>query len=300
MKKKKLEFFVWKNQIIWVLLSVLMLMVITLVAHHFNLSSRLRVKQCHQINEAVSSGASAGESIMITIDRADYLGFDYYVDSERQGRYYYCSSDGMFAILLLNSSEDVLLNYTIKGRVISDKASRDAVINSLSSDMAVSKEQLGLMVYPYILSEIDFPRVFFNLLMLVWCLVLLLTVLTAITCIYYTVCPYKLKSIRSTLGSLATRETIKDIDRQLVSNLYFAQDRIMITDGYFIYCGLFSTDIVALDSIESFRKLKTSPNIGSKDKKLYKLIMVDTDGVTYEQNFKTEKALDEALSYMNH
>ena len=51
-------------------------------------------------------------------------------------------------------------------------------------------------------------------------------------------------------------------------------------------------------SLHSQHRKGASANIGPADKKIYKLLMVDVDGVTYEQDFKTEAAIDEALSYL--
>lgn len=62
---------------------------------------------------------------------------------------------------------------------------------------------------------------------------------------------------------------------------------------------MWRTDVVALDNIETFKKLRTSSNIGSGKKKIYKLLMVDVDGVTYEQDFRSEKDINEALSYLS-
>lgn len=62
---------------------------------------------------------------------------------------------------------------------------------------------------------------------------------------------------------------------------------------------MWHTDVVALDNIETFKKLRTSSNIGSGKKKIYKLLMVDVDGVTYEQDFRSEKDINEALSYLS-
>ena len=133
-------------------------------------------------------------------------------------------------------------------------------------------------------------------------LVLVLTAMWAlyniVRCIYSVCCPWKVSGMQVVSGGKSDRNTVRDIDEQLRYNLYYDQDCIAITDKYLVYHGTWHTDVVELSTIETFKKLRTSANIGPADKKIYKLLMVDVDGVTYEQDFKTEAAIDEALSYL--
>lgn len=295
---KKFEGYVLKNKIPGLVISLVMLAAILCIAVRSELHNKLSVTQLRTFSDVMDETISGNDNITITIDRADYLGFDCYAGSEITGRYYYCSQDGRFVILLLNSTEDIVLNYAVRGRILVDKEVSDEIQSSIAKDIGISKEQLEKKMYPYIISEVDFPRIYYNMLLLVLILALAWFVFNLIMCIYQTICPYRIPDIKASLGKKATRQTISDIDYQIRHNLYFDQDKITITDRYFIYHGLLHTEVVALDSIESFRKLRTSSNIGSGRRRIYKLLMTDVDGVTYEQNFRTEKTLDEAMSYL--
>ena len=275
LKNKKFEGYILRNRIVGVVVSLILVSVMIYMACHFSLIDRMNTRTYRTLADIENIDNLGENDVSITIERADYLGYDYYEDSERIGGYYYCQQDGRYAILLLTSSDEVVLNYTVRGRLISGSSEYDDILDGLAQDIGISRRQIECRIYPHIISEVDFPRIYYNL-----------------------VCPWKTARLRSALGSRTDRNTIRDIDNQLRYNLYYDQDGVAITDSYFVYHGMWHTDVVRLDSIETFKKLRTSSNIGVGSKRIYKLIMVDVDGVTYEQNFKSEASLDEALSYL--
>ena len=80
---------------------------------------------------------------------------------------YYCQQDGRYAILLIRSNEDVLLNYTLRGRVVSADDVYTSIVDGLAQDMGIPSQQLESKVYPLIISEVDFPRIYYNMMLLV-------------------------------------------------------------------------------------------------------------------------------------
>lgn len=298
LKNKKFEGYLLKNRIPGVLLAVLMAVFMILMAGKFELLNRLNSKSYRTLEEIENISDPYGNDVKITVDRADYLGYDYFVDSERQGGYYICQQNGRYAILLLKSNDEVVLNYTVKGRMIAGGDEYSAIIEGITKDMAIPASQLETRMYPLIISEVDFPRIYYNMMLLVLVLTVLWAVYVLIRCVYDVSCPWRVRRVRDALGKKAGKDTIRDIDAQLRYNLYYDQYGIAITDKYFVCHGIWHTDVVALDSIETFKKLRTSSNIGV-NKKVYKLLMVDVDGVTYEQNFRSERELDEALTYLD-
>lgn len=300
MKNRKFELFLLKNRIPGIVISLMMVLMMVLMACHLRLADRLTSKSYRtlsEIAERVADGDSDDADVVITIDRCDYADYDYYVDSECRGRYYFCQEDGMFALLLLDSDEDVLINYSVRGRVLSTGDEYMEILTGLANDMGVDYEQMRTQTYPMIVSEIDFPRIYYNMLLLVLVLVAAWAVYRIAACVCIVLCPWRNQGTKATFGGKIDREAIRDIDEQLRYNVYYDQDGIIITEKYFLYHGFMRTDIVPLANIETYKKLRTTSNIGG-NKKIYKLLMTDVEGVTYEQNFKTEAALDEALSML--
>ena len=183
--------------------------------------------------------------------------------------------------------------------MISGGSEYSSIIDGITSDMGIAAAQLETRMYPLIISEVDFPRIYYNMMLLVLIVTVLWSVYVIVRCIYEVSCPWKVRSVKDVLGKRADRQTIRDIDSQLRYEMYYDQYGIAITDKYFVCHGMWHTDVVALDNIETFKKLRTSSNIGSGKKKIYKLLMVDVDGVTYEQDFRSEKDINEALSYLS-
>ena len=168
MKNRKIETYLIKNRIPGIVTALLMVICMAAMAGHFNLQNRISSKTYRTVEEIEDRPDVEVRDVKLTIDRADYLGYDYYVDSERQGRYYYCQQSGRFAILLLRSTEDVVLNYTIRGRVISDTAAYDKIVSGMAEDMGVQESELESRFYPMIISEVNFPRIYYNMMLLVF------------------------------------------------------------------------------------------------------------------------------------
>ena len=298
LKNKKFECYLLKNKIPGMVISLIMVAVMLFMAGYFDLKDRIRTNVCRDMSQVEVQKDNSDVDISITVERADYLGYDTYEDLEKQGRYYYVQQDGKFAIMLLNSNEDVLLNHTVRGRILPADSTYDKIVEGLAADIGISTQQLRSSMYDFVISEIDFPKAYYNMMLMVLALVCLWCIYVIIWSLHTVCCPWKTAHVRETLGKQVDRMVIRDIDEQLRYHMYYDQDKIAITDKYFVYHGMWHTDVVALRNIEAFKKLRTSSNIGVGNKRIYKLLMVDVDGVTYEQNFKTEDALDEALSYL--
>lgn len=297
LKNKKYEGYLLINRIWGTMLSLVMVVIMLVMAGRFELISRLGSRSYRTFAEIATQTDAGNEDVDITVKRADYAGYDYYVDSERRGRYYYCEEDGRFAILLLDSTEDVVLSYKLRGRVMPADDSYDEILAGLAADIGIDKERIRAEAYDMVVSEIDFPRIYYNMMLLVLVLSVVWLLYRLADCIYVYVCPWKNPGSSVSVGGRMDRNTIIDVDEQLRHNVYYEQDGIVITDKYFVYHGMWRTDIVELSNIETYKKLKTTSNI-SGGRRLYKLLMTDTEGVTYEQNFKTESSLDEAITFL--
>ena len=298
MKNRKFESYILKNRIPGIILSLIMVGCMIIMAWHFSLPDRIR-SRTRTISQTGGRRLGPWNRLRMRAS-ACWAEPERGVEKgvERQGRYYYCQQDGRYAILLIRSNEDVLLNYTLRGRVVSADDVYTSIVDGLAQDMGIPSQQLESKVYPLIISEVDFPRIYYNMMLLVLVLTALWALYNIVRCIYSVCCPWKVSGMQVVSGGKADRNTVRDIDEQLRYNLYYDQDGIAITDKYLVYHGTWHTDVVELSTIETFKKLRTSANIGPADKKIYKLLMVDVDGVTYEQDLKTEAAIDEALSYL--
>lgn len=237
MKNRKFESYILKNRIPGIILSLIMVGCMIIMAWHFSLPDRIRSRTYRSIADVESRANPNDRDVTITVDRADYIGYDYYVDSERQGRYYYCQQDGRYAILLIRSNEDVLLNYTLRGRVVSADDVYTSIVDGLAQDMGIPSQQLESKVYPLIISEVDFPRIYYNMMLLVLVLTALWALYNIVRCIYSVCCPWKVSGMQVVSGGKADRNTVRDIDEQLRYNLYYDQDGIAITDKYLVYHG---------------------------------------------------------------
>lgn len=296
-KNRQFECYLLKNRIWGIAAAVAMTVVVILMAADVSLFDRFGSDEMDSFAAVYEDAGGSDADVVITIARADYTGYDYYEDSERKGRYYYIQENGRFAIALIDSNEDVLINYTMRGRVLTDDALYDDIVESLANDMCVDKGQLESVTYAMIVSELDYPRIYYNLMLMVFIAVILWMVYVIGESIYVITHPWTHPGANIIDGRRSDKSTIRDIDAELAGSRRYEQDGVVITDSYLVCHSLFGTDAVAIDSIESFKKLKTTSNTDN-DKPLFKLVLSDVDGQTYEQDFRTERALDEALTYL--
>ena len=84
MKNRKFESYILKNRIPGIILSLIMVGCMIIMAWHFSLPDRIRSRTYRSIADIESRANPNDRDVTITVDRADYIGYDYYVDSERQ------------------------------------------------------------------------------------------------------------------------------------------------------------------------------------------------------------------------
>jgi uncharacterized membrane protein len=295
-KHKKFEVYLLKNRLTGLVISFVLLAVTVLLAARVNLLQNVRIKDVRSVDEIATATDAPRENVRINIERANFAGFESYDNSELQGRYYYSEQDGKFLILLLNSDEDVVVNYTAKARVISGGDTYEEIVQGLADSMDISTQQMKAHTFGIIIDEVGYQGLYYKLILAMLILMVIVFGVNLFLCIYYMIYPWKEHQLADSLGKDATKATIEDIDRELVSNIFYNQEGVTITDSYFISHTWRHTGVLPISRVETFKKLKTSANFGNKP--VFKLIMVDESGDSYEQNFKSEQAVDEVLSFL--
>lgn len=294
---RRLDLLLLKNTAMTVLPALIILTVILCGISYFKLFQNLefeKIDTLHQLDVAYEDNI---RNVELTLDRADYLGYDYYLDGKKNGRYYYSFMDDKCLILLIKSDEDVLLDYTVKGRMKLDNTLYDYILGQCAEDMGITTEQLKSVTYDYVISEAEYPAAFSKIIKVAVIFVIGISLFTVFEGIIWIFLPWRHPQIKNTHGIGEPKLAVRDINRQMHDALMLKQGNVMVTRKYLIVSSLFKTDIIRLRDIEVISKHKerkrSFPWIHGKD--VYKLIISNSGDMFYECEFPNEALVDEIL-----
>lgn len=297
---KKLDLLLLKNTMMSVLPFILVLAFILGGMAYFNVFKNLECETVDSLQQLETAYKNDRYNIEITLDRLDNLGYDYYLDGKKSGSYYYTFMDDTCLILLIGSNEDVLYNYTVRGRVKLDNTLYYYILEQCAKDMGMTREQLQSFTYDYVLSEIEYPELFNNIVKIALVFVILITLYIVLQGVIWTLMPWKHPQIRKLHGIMDTERTVSDVNRQIHDFLKLKEGNVIITKRYLIVSSLFKTDIMRLRDIGSCHKhivkKRSFPWIQTKDR--YKLILSNSVDMYYEYEFLDEELVDKMIPFL--
>lgn len=298
---KKLDLLLLKNIIMSVLPIVLLLVVIMGGMKYFNVFQNLECETIDTLSQLETAYENDRYNIEITLDSVNSLGYDYYLDGKKSGSYYYSFMDDTCLILLIGSNEEVLYNYTVRGRVKLDNTLYYYILEQCAKDMGMTREQLQSFTYDYVISEIEYPEVFNNVIKLALILVIALTLFLVIQGLVWIWKPWRNPQIRNIHGmTIDPKRVVIDINRQIHDSLRFRQKNVIVTKRYFIVSSLFRTDIIRLRDIEVVSKhmerKRNFPWLHGKD--IYKLIISNSGDLFFEYEFADEELVDTLMPFL--
>lgn len=294
-KNRRFDLYLLKNTILSMLPALAVLVAMMAIISHFEIANKFTFEYADGPDALQRIYDRQVYNVKLHVDRADYLGYDYYLDDDMAGRYYYSFIDGKCIILLIDSKEDVILDYTVKGLIKSDSALYQYLLAQCASDMGIDVEQLQNAAYGYVISEVDYPELFYGIVQIVILIVICIIIITLLEGIYRIILPWKTPSVKAINGVANGKLVVKDLNKQLKECLLLKQKDILVTEKYLIAPSAFRTDVILIDHIEVLSKHMERKHgiFGSKD--VYKLIISDSEDMFYEQEFENEQMIDEII-----
>ncbi len=295
-KNKRFHLYLLKNTIAFIVPALLVFTVLMGLISHFNIMDRFTFKQLINTEIPESSAINKSDNVKIHIDHAEYMGYDYYLDNKKAGRYYYTFIDGKCIVMLINSKEDVISDYDIKGVIKEDTTLYRYLLNQCANDMDMNIEQLEQITYDYVISEVDYPENFYNMVQLFIALLIVMMLFHILQGIYWLIFPWKTPSVKSINGVANGKLVIHDLNKQLRDKILLEQKDIIVTEKYIIAPSLLHTDVILIDHIEVLSKhMERKKHLLFRNRDVYKLIISDSEDMFYEQEFENEKLIDEVI-----
>lgn len=294
-KNRRFDLYLLKNTVLSMLPAMVVLVAMMAMMYHFEIAKKFTFEYADGPDELQRIYAEEVYNVKLHVDRADYLGYEYYLDDNLAGRYYYSFIDGKCIIFLIDSKEDVILDYTVKGMIKADTAIYQYLISQCADDMGIDVEQLQNVTYDYVISEVDYPEFFYGIVQLVIFVVICIIIITILEGIYRILFPWKTPSVKSINGVANGRLVVKDLNNQLKNCLLLKQKNILVTEKYLVAPSVFHTDVIMIDNIEVLSKHMERKRSFGRSRDVYKLIISDSEDMFYEQEFENEQMIDEII-----
>lgn len=298
---KKLELLLLKNTVMSVLPMVLLLIAILCGMSWFHVFEHLRLADIDTVDQLEAMKENHVSNAEMTLERADCLGYDYYLDGKKSGSYYYSFMDDTCVIFLIDSTEEVLTDYKVRGKVMYDNTLYHYILEQCAKDMDMTSEQLQNFTYAYVISEIDYPALLNDIMKLALIFMITVTVLFVIEAAVWTLMPWRNPQIRKIYGvSSDPKYLVADINKQLSDSLRFQQGNVSITKRYLIVSSLFKTDIIRIRDIGVVSKHKEGKRsfLFRNSQPVYKLIISNSASLFYEYEFTDEAFVDAIIPYI--
>ena len=305
MFKKKFERILLKNTMAIVVPAVAVLFVLSFLLTRFSVFAQIK-----NINLDAYSDFEVGvkglyenntTNVTATISDLYYTGFDYIVNGEVKGGYYYSLSKEKMCFYLLStdSPEEYIERVSIKGKIIKDSVTLNHIIQRLSADNKIDNDYLKGYCFEYIISEPDYPESYIVMLKVFFVVPIILEVLIILYALLIWFEP-KLHPQCKQLAQYGQIDAIIDeLNSQLRNQLLFRKNKIYITRDYMIVNYIHRTDVIKLDYIKYLSKnLVEKKEFLSGTDEVYRLTMSDPDKIFYEVDFLSEGLIDDVIGYI--
>ena len=294
---RKLELLLLKNSIMTFIPALLTLLFAGFILIRFDVISNVSAVSCSAAGEVTAAYDSGNYNVEIEVSYLRSLGYDYLLDGEKAGEYYYSYMDGKYMIFLLEEDSEVLHNYTVRGRLTKDNTVYNYILEQFASDMGIETDQLKAMVYGFIVNEPDKTSDIYTAIIVVIAIVMGVICILMIECLIWIFFPWMHPQLRKEKRYGDLKYLMRDINRQIHDALKYKSGDVIITGKYFIVSTLYKTDIIRLKDIEVISKhmerKKTFPP--GRYRTVYKLIISNSKILFYQHEFVKEEAVDEIL-----
>lgn len=291
----KLSVLLLKNTIAVLIPAVIIFGIVLAVTIKYPILYR---NTCHTVSSLEEIKEQYGQhcyNVQYTVSELKYTGYDYYESERRIGAYYYTfiGDRCLFVLVKTKEPEPVIESRHIRGRILHDSAHLEAMIDEFVTDTGLEKEAFMSIVYPLMLSEVDYPLLET---MLMWLLIIvpyIVSVVTIFLCIAWIARPYKHPSTR-VFSDFGDRQLVyQEIKSQMKWENVIHKYNYYFTSEYLILSGWFKTDFVRIDFIRYISKHVISSANGKRQ--IYRLTMSNPEKMFFEKDFNLEACADEIM-----
>ncbi|MBR1816621.1 MAG: hypothetical protein IJ763_07965 [Lachnospiraceae bacterium] len=305
MRKKKFERLLLKNTMSIALPAILVLAVFIFMLMRYPVWERTRSTSLDpsddlyaQVDHIYKSG---NINVVLDAEHLTYAGFDYYVNGEVKGAYYYQLNQDriMFYIIETKNPEMMLDKNRVRARIIKDKVSTEYILTQLMTDAGFDGKFMDDYYSEYIISECDYPKNYITMLYIM----LAAPIVIGVCIVIYTMIVWLAPAIHGQARQLRNygdvHSIIEELNLQMQNHMVYKLNNIYITEDYLIVSYLVRTDVIKLDQIKELEKTEIEKHSFMNKQKLYRLTFYNKNKTEYEIKLYNEEILNDIIDYIS-
>lgn len=303
MKKKRFETILLKNTLAITLPAIAVFLLLIFMFTRYPLFDQIRcnnIGNIENVGQRIEELYDAGTTnVKYTAKNLYYTGFDYYVDGEIQGAYYYMMDRSYMMLFLIKTQNPKMTidSITIKGAIVKDVVSTEHILNRLTAETGMNFAWMQEYCCEYLVSEPDYPYSYIVMVYVFFYSPIVICVLIFVYTLLVWANPLMHPQSRQLAVYGEPGAIIEELDLQLRNRLRFKRNNIYITDDYMIVSYLTKTDVIRLDYILYLSKnLVEGAHHFRRHGDIYRLTMSNPDKLFCEVNFSSETLIDEVIA----
>ncbi len=285
-----------QNSLVALVPIVVYMLIVGILIVKFPILDKIENYSINSIEELEQVQEQGYNNISMNIKEAMYSGYDYYENNNRVGSYYYTIIDGKGLLVLIKGRQplDVLENYKLKGKIISNNPSLEYITNQFSKDTGLDYGDIDNIIYNSIVSEIDYAYVYNFFVYFMVLFPAIITILAVIANCVFAYNPYMHPQARQLLAfGTSKEEVINELNSQIRNRVVSRSKHAIITEEYVIIHNWIATSVIKIDYIKYISKHVVNAKVfGNRGKPLYKLTMSNPEKMFYEYNFRELDEID--------
>lgn len=300
--KKPFNLMIVINTLVLLIPLVIYVSIMIIVLNIYPIVEGITCYEVENLNDMDSLHEEGYSNIEFETNELVYTGYNYYLDGDLAGAYYYGFVDNrcLFVLVKTKNIETKLSRYVVKGKLMEENPSYEHMKTQFAKDLDMDYEALNDFTYAYFVSEIDYPYVHNLLIYLFVFAPMFFAFICIIACLIYIRHPYLHPVCNKLLAFGENKEDIVlELNSQIKFRKVFSNKRCIITDEYLIMYGLVSTNVIRIDYIEYISKHvdRFSPKL-LKNHPKYRLTMSNPDKMYYEKVFYNSKDVDDIMEIL--
>lgn len=294
-KQVSLNLLFFKNTIAILIPTLIIFGIICFITNQYPILYQMTCRQVGSLQEMEEWYGQECYNVKINDVDIKYTGYDYYEDEKQTGAYYYAfwEDSCIFFLIKTKEPEPFLENINLKGKLIKNSAGLDAMKGQFLEDLGLDQEAFESIVFPIMVSEIDYPHLEIFLMWLLIIIPYIVTISIIILSVLWTIQPYRHPSARA-LSEFGDRRLVyEEIRSQVKNRLVRHNYDYYLTEEYLIINHIAKTDFVRVDFIRYMSRHVIQKMNGKRQ--VYRLSMSNPEKMFYEVDFDSKECTDEIM-----
>ena len=306
MGRKPFQRLLMKNTLAIAIPAIAVFVILTFMFARYPLLDRI---QCHSIATMTDADITLGlmyaektTNVEYSAENLHYTGFDYYVDGELSGAYYYTKVGGKYLMLLVKTDNPPMKidEKLVKGRIKKDKLTADHIVTGFALESGMDPALVENMTSDYVISEPEYPYAYVIMIYVFFAMpafvALIIVIYTLLVCIQ----PSMNTQARQLREYGDPAEVIAEINSEMRRKLLFRKNNIYVTENYLVVSYLSKTDAIKLDEVQYISKNEVERKKAFRRSPVYRLTLSTPGRIFYEVDFSNESLIDDVIFHIEN